>query len=497
MRRFVIVLITGLVSVRSASATPVDPVAKYREAAKLAADDDNEKALALVDEGLAVAPKSLQLLELKANLLVKMRDYDGALSAFQSYIDAGATGANKRAAQKIVASLQPVKTSFLEVSVTNGEDANVYLDTKSQGAWCTTATCKRGMLPGTYKIIVERTGFDRWTKSVTVEAGKLASVSVTLAEKPSQVTFKPSQPGAVIEVDGNAVSADAPVTLPAGDHAVVAKLPHFATVTQKLALHEGKAATVEVALVPIVPFTANAAGAEVSVDGAKVAPEQGGIAIAAGAHVVAVTAPGFHGATVDVPVERPADYKLDVTLAEIGAMVDVSNAPKGARIVVDGKTIATMPTTGPVEVPPGPHAFEVKVDGYLPYRSQSAFEANRAVHVKLGSLKPQSRTRTYLSLGGTGVGLVVGALASWKAVSNRNAFDARAKLPGVTNEDPELKSLSSDGKTLSLAADVGFGVALIGAALTTYYFTHEGRGESSGSLTVGVGLGTAMLSGKF
>ena len=38
------------------------------------------------------------------------------------------------------------------------------------------------MLPGDYKVIAERPGFERWTGRVTVENGKTAKLGVTLAE---------------------------------------------------------------------------------------------------------------------------------------------------------------------------------------------------------------------------------------------------------------------------------------------------------------------------
>ncbi len=135
-----------------AAAAPKNDAArdKYKAAAKLAADDDNEAALKLVDQGLALAPKDLDLLQLRGVLLLKTRDYDGALAAYQAYLDAGAQGANKREAIKILNSLRPVKTTFLDLGAPT--DATIYLDTKSAGPFCT-APCKKAVLPGDYKVI--------------------------------------------------------------------------------------------------------------------------------------------------------------------------------------------------------------------------------------------------------------------------------------------------------------------------------------------------------
>ena len=204
--------------------------AKYQQAAQLAADDDNDKALALVDDGLKLVAKDLPLLELRGSLLLKTRDYTGALAAYQAYVDAGATGANRRAAQKIVASLSAVRTTFLAITVSNGP-ASIYLDAKSQGVFCTGDAadgCKKGILPGDYKVIAERDGFERWTGRVEVAANQTAKVAVTLVDKPSALQLHVAPDGATLALDGNALAA-APATVPGGDHELEISRDGFAT----------------------------------------------------------------------------------------------------------------------------------------------------------------------------------------------------------------------------------------------------------------------------
>jgi len=141
------------------AAPRVDPREKYKVAAKLDEDGDAEKALAVIDEGLASAPKDLPLLGLKGTVLLKLRDYSGALAAYQAYLDAGAAGANRREALKIVRDLSAVRSTFLEITVANGPAA-IYLDSRAQGVFCNAApSCNRPVLPGDYKVIAERPGF--------------------------------------------------------------------------------------------------------------------------------------------------------------------------------------------------------------------------------------------------------------------------------------------------------------------------------------------------
>jgi len=274
---------------------------KYNEARKLAADDDNEKALALVEQGLAIAPKDLELLQLRGVLLLKSRDYAGAFAAYQAYLDAGAIGAGKREALKIVNSLRAVKTTFIDITLTANTDATIYLDTKTAGAFCT-APCKKALLPGDYKVIAERTGFDRFVGRITVDDGKITAFPIAMQEKPSAFSIRVTPAGAVISIDGK--PHDGAATIPAGKHALEVKLAGHATHRHELAAHEGKPVDLEVGLVPLVPFELSPAGANVMVDDKPAVLEAGGIAIPPGAHVVIASAPKFHPTRIEVPAER-------------------------------------------------------------------------------------------------------------------------------------------------------------------------------------------------
>lgn len=467
----------------------------YKAAAQLASEDDNEKALVLVDQGLAIAPKDLQLLQLKGNLLLKTRDYEGALAAYQAYLDAGAKGANRREAQKIVGSLKSVKSTFLEITLSNGP-ASVYLDSKTQGVFCTAQpACKKAVLPGEYKVIAERPGFDRWTGRVTVESGKVTKTAITMGEKPSKLTVRVAQAGARITIDGKPY--DAPLVVTGGTHEIKVALAGHATAKLAAEAHEGKPVELDVTLSPLVAIELSPRGAELVLDDQKLEIEDGGIALPPGAHVLTARAGGFHDVKMQIPAERAADYKLAIELPPVGALLRLDNAPTGARVVIDGKTVGTAPLATPVEIAPGAHAVELRISGYRPYRTSGTFASDQTAQLQFGKLRRDSRKRTYLSAAATGGALIVGSVFSFAALGRQNAYDTRAKLAGVTADDPTLQSMKSDGKRDSLFADIGFGLAIAGIGVTTYFFLHEGRGESAGSLKLGVGPGGAVASGRF
>ncbi|MEO8698514.1 MAG: PEGA domain-containing protein [Kofleriaceae bacterium] len=466
----------------------------YRRASQLAAEDDNDKALIAVDEGLAAAPKDLQLLGLKGTVLLKLRDYTGALAAYQAYLAAGAKGANRREAQKIVNALGAVKATFVDITLANGP-ATIYLDSKTQGAFCAAAApCKKPLLPGDYKVIAERAGYERWTARVTIAKGKTAAVAITLVEKPSIVTVQ-TQAGARIAIDDAPYTGPSPV--PGGKHRVVVALAGHATLRREIEAHEGKPVAVDAVLVPLVPIQLEPRDADVLVDDQPVTLEAGGIAIAAGTHVVIARAPGHHDARIDVPAERPADYRLSVALAPHGAMLELAHAPRGTRVVVDGKVVGTSPLAHPIEVAPGTRTIELRMTGYRPYRTHGTFTGEQIIQLELGKLRSASRKRTYLTGAATGAALIAGTAFSFAALGRRNAYDARAALAGVTADDAVLQQMREGGARYSVLADVGFGLGIAGLAATTYFFLREGRGESQGSLRFGVGPTGAMAAGRF
>lgn len=296
--------------------------ADWRRAEQLDESGDYETALAAIDHGLAAAPpKDLQrrLLGLRGAVLLKLRDYAGALTAYQAYLAAGATGENQREARKIVESLRSVKSTFLDITVDRGP-AVVYLDSKTQGAFCTAApSCHQPVLPGDYKVIAERNGFERWTGRVTTSDGQTAQLAVKLAEKPSLLTVRVTPPGASITVDDAAYTA--PATVAAGAHWIAASLAGHVADRREVAVHEGKPAEVEVALAPLMPVRVAPLRAELALDGEPVAIDHGGIAVAPGAHVLVARAPGFHDQRIDIPAVRAADYELAVELDRVAPAV--------------------------------------------------------------------------------------------------------------------------------------------------------------------------------
>jgi PEGA domain len=297
------------------AAPGVDARAKYQAAQVLSNNGNAAQALIVIEEGLAVAPKDRPLLSLKGKVLLELRDYLGALTAYDAYLAAGPIDGNARQVQEIVKNLLPAKTTSLDITLANGP-ADIYLDSKTLGPFCAaTSSCNKAMLPGPHRVIVERPGFNRWTGSVTVVAGETTKLEVALVETPSLLTVRVAQPDAQVTVDGTAYNA--PTKVAAGSHQVVVSLARYLEARLEATAHEGKPVELDVSLTPLVATRVEPPGAELLLDDKPVTIADGNLPIPQGAHVLVARAKGFQERRTDIPAERPADYEVKIELAPI------------------------------------------------------------------------------------------------------------------------------------------------------------------------------------
>ena len=303
-----------------AGARPAAPVrvnagAKAKEAAAEHAAGNYARALELIEQGLTAAPRNRELLRLRCEVLLESRDYPQALEAYEAYLAAGPTGAAAREAKKIVEKLRAVRSTSLEITVTNGP-ADVYLNTRTQGLFCRAApACKQPVLPDQYRVIVERPGFKPSSiDNVVVAADQTTPVAVTLVEKPSRLTVRVEPAGARVTVDGAPLDGPAPAEVAPGTHQVVVSLAGYADERRTLEAREGNPLELVAALTPLVPIRVEPAGAELFLDGQRLALEGGHAAIPRGAHSLVARAPGYRERRIEIPAERGAEYELAVPL---------------------------------------------------------------------------------------------------------------------------------------------------------------------------------------
>jgi hypothetical protein len=411
----------------------VDAKAQYKAAAAQHRSGNHEQALALIEQGLAAAPKDRNLLALKARVLFEkgrklfeQREYVGALDAYEAYLGAGATGQNRRTIEQIVKTLSPVRTTSLEITVANGP-ADLYVEAKALGVVCAaTSACSKAWLPGEYEVIAERAGFEPWTGPVTVQGGAAAKLAITLVEKPSLLTVRVAQPGASVTVDGK--PHDAPGPVPAGPHVVVVSLAGHAPQRLELEARLGEPVVRDVALIPLVPVELEPAGATLLLGDRRLELGDGGVALPPGAHKLVARAPGYRDREIAVPAERGAGYKLAVVLER-----------------------AAPPP------PPGPGLFT-------------------------------GRRKLALAVGGLGV-VAAGAGVLLGLGAKQLEDDAFALCPSPEApcpDAPEANELNQRGQDRALQANIAFGVAG-GAAIAAAVLWFTGAPESRVAVTPRVG----------
>jgi hypothetical protein len=407
------------------AAPQVDAQEKYKLAVQLDDSGDAEKALGLINEGLAIAPQDLPLLGLKGAVLLKLRDYTAALAAYQAYLDAGATGANRREAQKIVNNLGAVKSTFLAITLANGPAA-IYLDSKTQGVFCTAAPlCNQAILPGQYKVLAERDGFERWTGRVTIVTGKTATLAITLIEKPSLLTVRVAQPGARVTVDDTAYAA--PTTVPAGSHRVVVSLAGHAEARLEAAAHEGKPVELDVTLTPLVATRVEPPGAALWLDGKPVTIADGSLAIPPGAHTLVARALGFEDRRIEIPAVRAADYQLEVGLVRVQSRF---TGRRKIALAVGGVGLVAM--AGGVVL--GVQARHLDHDTYAlcPSTSVACPDAPKANDL---NLRAQSRARTANIAYGVAGGAAIAAAVLWLTGAPESRVAVTPQLGAVAGLD--------------------------------------------------------------
>ncbi|HUQ04725.1 MAG TPA: PEGA domain-containing protein [Kofleriaceae bacterium] len=477
---------------------------KHKRAARLVADGEYTQALALIDDGLTAAPGNLQLLQLRGSALLEMRDFEGALAAYETFLAAGPKGANRRTALRIIANLQSVRTTKLALTIkgaASDDAANVYLDTKTLGVFCTAApACEKGMLPGEYKLIVERPGHKKLTERVTVELGQTLTLERAMLEEPSPlaVSVTAAAGTSTVVVDGKELGA-APqsVTVEPGEHTLELRTAGHVTERQTIVAQKGKPIEVALTLRRLVPIAVNVSGAEVLIGDAPAPRESDQLALPTGAVTLSVRAKGYRVATVEVPAVRPDDYRVAVELALAPAPLSVKGAPRGAVVTVDGRVAGTVPLAEPIEIDQGDHTVEVTAPQRATFRTRVDVGSDAALELDVAAMPSTRRRWVWIAAAGTGVALASTATFGALALREQSSFDDRAGEAGVTPADPRLMDSSDAGGRYARFADVGMVLTLAGAGTMTWLYLKEGKGQSRGDIGPLLAPGAVGVQGSF
>lgn len=304
----------------------------------------------------------------------------------------------------------------------------------------------------------------------------------------SLLSVRTNPEGAVIRVqqEGQTV-AEGPSpfahTLDQGRYRVFVEHPDYQTVEQDVRIEPGKVYVVIVEMsqgqfLGYLRVVSNVPGADVYIDDREQGPRGQTpfeAPIPVGAHRLWVERPGYQleESEIEVGIGEDVTARVDLERVPFGRLRVVANVP-GARVLVDGRLVGTVPFEG--RVPAGARRLRVEADG------MKAFEVE--VTIERGQLTPtRVRLRPAVGQGGAwattvfaalfvGGGVALSVLANdW---SNQLAEEQAAGR--LASDDARI----DQGIYFSIGADAAFGLSLILGALALYYFFYDPLPPSDG-----------------
>ena len=430
------------VRVGVAGAAPgAEAEAKYKAAAELFTQQDFQQALVAAEEGLVLDPKHVKLIGLRAATLFELRDYAAALPAYQAYLATGITGDFRREAREKIKILTRAQDTFLEIITTAGAAgdvapaAGVQVSLKTEGLFCVAEpTCKRQAFPRVYKVEAERAGFERWTGSVTVEAGKTTTLEIKLTELPSQLTVVASPASATVTVDGQAYAG--PMRVTAGPHKVVVVAADHESQELDVVARGGQAVALSPALSQLLSVRVSPAELELTLDGQRVQLKDGKLAVSAGAKELVGRAKGFKERRVRLPDPRDPAKAIELTLQpEVAVVAGPAPASGGLgrrrklALVAAGVGVAALGTG----VALGLKSGQLEDDAYelcpVPTDCARASEANSLID------RGQSRATQANLAYGVAAGALVGGAVLWLLGGSESPVAVSPRVAGGAGID--------------------------------------------------------------
>lgn len=450
------------------------------------ANGDIEAAVAILDAIIATNPQQADALLLRGSIRLDSRDWGGALEAYEQYLAVAPRGAQKRAVEKMVASLAPVRTSKFELTVADG--ATAYLDSKSLGVFCQAApTCSKNVLPGEHRLILEQEGFDKLVVPVAFETGKTVRLTKALRAKPSKLTLNIQPASADVQIDGAPASALPQNELLAGEHLVTVTLAGHVTHRQTIVATAGKPVEVSVLMQKLVAVKDLPANATITVDGKVSEVVDGEVAIPADGnpHAVVVSAPEM----LDKKTEaRAVDSQIDARLRKAAIALSLTTGSGKANVLIDGKPQGAAPW----RIPAGEHTIEVRSNNGMVTR-KATFEDD--TQLRITGTEQRSRTKLWIALGATAGLATLGGVAGYWALQNADRYTAYQKEAGAARIDPTSQDYRQNSQTGALVSDVALVGAGLGAALAGYWWLSESK--HGRALRVEIGPTGGGVSGRF
>jgi hypothetical protein len=305
-------------------------------------------------------------------------------------------------------------------------------------------------------------------------------LSVQSKPEDATITLKSSD-GKVIE-EGKGTPAFSR-TLDEGRYFVEVAHPKYKTISTPLSVAPGKVYVIIVEMsqgqfLGFLRVVSSVPGASVFVD----KKEEGALgqtpfqnATPTGTHHIWIEKPGYKPIERDIEVGVGDDILLKVELERVdyGRLRVVASRPD-AEVFVDGQNKGKVPLE--VDVAHGQHEVRVSAEGMKDWEEKVTVERGQATPVRV-KLRPRVGRAGAWVTAGVGLAVLGGAIATG-VVGKGIQDDLKRDIGNQTllSSDPRIQR----GKIMYIASDVGYGLALVLAGLSTYYFLRDPLPDSEG-----------------
>ena len=208
-------------------------------------------------------------------------------------------------------------------------------------------------LPGVYRLMAERSGYQRLVREVEITHATNQRVSLALAKLPGYLSVEtPGIAGATVLASGE-VMGRTPLTdieVAAGEHQIVVHADGYAEFSRTIQIEGlGRRQALTAALVQAsasVSVQSSTAGATLWVDGNRIGALPVIAEFPAGTRAIEIRAPGHKPWKQSIAVTAGQPQAIGpVALAPADAQLRVESEPTGASVALDGRYAGTTPTT--------------------------------------------------------------------------------------------------------------------------------------------------------
>lgn len=282
----------------------------------------------------------------------KLRQYPEAYRYFVSALDAEKDAA---ARARIEDAIDQIKAQVAVVEVvTDPPGATLYVDRKDLGARGESPK-KLGLAAGTYKIIVEASGYEpAETQVKDLKAGKTVQVKLALKQILGTLSVEGAV-GALVRVDDEArppaCTAPCRLDLPPGPHTLFVGRPGFRTATVPVEVRPRRTTVVRPdvqALMGELVVSTDEPGALIEVDERPVGFSPTIAKVQVGRHRVRIGLRGFRTVEREVVVKKDEQTRIDLTLTQSEEVIaaarttqNVEDAPSSVSLIA-GKELQVM-----------------------------------------------------------------------------------------------------------------------------------------------------------